>query len=261
MTTLLCSLASARRWVMFTVVSLAVAIPAIAQQPVVSSPLSADEVVERLVAMNRARAAKLTSYSDLRTYHLECHCLSHKTADMVVRIEYQAPDKKTFKIVSESGSGTVRDRVFKKLLEAEQDSMEADIQQRSAITPENYTFTLLDYKRSDAGDVYVLDAQPRTKNKYLFRGHIWVDGREFAITRIQGQPAVNPSWWTERTDFTRTYEKIGEFWLPKSNESDTKVRAFGTAKLSIDFGDYQIVSPGSIMTAVDRQRAQNQNTN
>ena len=49
---------------------------------------------------------------------------------MVVRTDYQAPDKKEFTIVSESGSGTVRDRVFKKLLEAEQESMRDENQQR-----------------------------------------------------------------------------------------------------------------------------------
>jgi hypothetical protein len=40
--------------------------------------------------------------------------------------------------------------------------------------------------------------------------------------------------WTVKTDFKRSYYKIGEFWLPESNESETKVRMFGTAVLSID---------------------------
>ena len=84
---------------------------------------SADEVMGRVVEMNDARAKALERYSSVRTYHLECHCVSHKKADMVVRTDYQAPNKKEFTIVSESGSGTVRDRVFKKLLEAEQESM------------------------------------------------------------------------------------------------------------------------------------------
>lgn len=168
---------------------------------------------------------------------------------MVVRTDYQAPNKKEFTIVSESGSGTVRDRVFKKLLEAEQESIQDENQQRSAITLENYSFQLSDYEKTDTDEFYVLDAQPRSKNKFLFRGHIWVNARDFAITRVEGQPVVSPSWWTLRTDFKRSYRKIGDFWLPESNESETKVRVFGTAVLTIEYRDYQITPVGATVAS------------
>jgi hypothetical protein len=159
---------------------------------------------------------------------------------MVVRAEYEAPNKKVFTIMSESGSGTVRSRVFKKLLEAEQESMREENQQRSAVTPDNYAFELSDYQKSDTDEFYVLEAKPRTKNKFLIRGRIWVDAKDFAITRVEGEPAVNPSWWTVKTDFKRNYQKIGNFWLPESNESETKVRILGSAVLTINYGEYQI---------------------
>ena len=233
------------RWLVRAIAFLIIGFPAVAQQANVSAPLSADEVIGRVVEMNDARAKALASYSSVRTYHLECHCVSHKKADMVVRTDYQAPNKKEFTIVSESGSGTVRDRVFKKLLEAEQESMRDENQQRSAITPENYTFQVFDYEKTDADEFYVLDAQPRSKNKFLFRGRIWVNAKDFAITRLEGEPAVNPSWWTVRTDFKRRYQKIGDFWLPESNESETKMRIFGTAALTINYGEYHITqAPG-----------------
>src|SRR5215469_15489948 len=174
-----------------TLVLLAAGIPAAAQQPIASPSLSADEVIERVVEMNKRRAKALENYTSIRSYHLECHCLSHKTADMVVRAEYDAPDKKVFTIVSESGSGTVRSRVFKKLLEAEQESMREENRERSAITPQNYTFQLADFEKSDGNEFYVLEAQPLTKNKFLFRGRIWVDEHSFAIARVEGEPAVN----------------------------------------------------------------------
>jgi len=231
---------SAAGWVVRAFVILFIGVPAVAQQVHVSAPLSADEVMGRVAQMNEVRAKALESYSGVRRYHLECHCLSHKKADMVVRIDYQAPNKKDFTIVSESGSGTVRDRVFKKLLEAEQESMRDENQQRSAITPENYAFQMSDYEKTDTDEFYVLDAQPRSKNKFLFRGRIWVNANDFAITRVEGEPAVNPSWWTIKTDFKRGYKKIDRFWLPESNESETKVRILGTAVLSIEYRDYEI---------------------
>lgn len=234
------SMNSGARWSLFTLILLLMALPAVAQQVTAPAPLTADEVINRVVKMNEVRAKALESYSSLRTYHLECHCLSHKKADMTIRANYQAPDKKEFTILSQSGSGTVRDRVFKKLLEAEQEAMQADNQQSSAITPENYTFQLSNYEKTDAEEFYVLDAQPRNKNKFLFRGQIWVNAKDFAITRVEGQPAVNPSWWTVKTEFKRSYQKVGEFWLPESNDSETKVRVFGTAVLTIEYRDYQV---------------------
>src|SRR5499425_2898037 len=163
-------------------------IPAVAQQT--SAPLSADEVIQRVVQMNEQRANSLETYTSIRSYHLDCHCLPHKTADMVVRAEYDAPNKKVFTIVSESGSGTVRSRVFKKLLEAEQESMREENQERTAITPQNYTFQLADYQKIDRDEFYVLEANPLTKNKFLFRGRLWIDAKAFAIARVEGEPAV-----------------------------------------------------------------------
>jgi hypothetical protein len=236
-----------------TLALLAVCIPAVAQQATLSAPLSADEVMQRVVQMNDHRANVLESYSRIRSYHLECHCLSHKMADMVVRAEYEAPNKKIFTIVSESGSGTVRSRVFKKLLEAEQESMHEENQQRSAITPQNYTFQLGDYQKTGGNEFYVIEARPLTKNKFLFQGRVWVDAKGFAITEVEGEPAVNPSWWTVKTDFTRSYQRIGSFWLPESNESETKVRIFGSAVLTIKYGEYQITQTHNLNPAFDAE--------
>jgi outer membrane lipoprotein-sorting protein len=230
---------------------LAVCIPAVAQQATVPAPLTADEVMRRVVQMNEHRATALESYSSTRSYHLECHCLSHKKADMVVRAAYEAPNKKVFTIVSESGSDTVRSRVFRKLLEAEQESMREENQQRSAITPQNYTFQLTDYQKIGGNEFYVLEAQPLTKNKFLFRGRIWVDAKDYAIAQVEGEPAVNPSWWTVKTDFTRSYQKIGGFWLPESNESETKVRILGRAVLTIKYGEYQITQSHNLNPPFD----------
>jgi hypothetical protein len=229
-------------------------VPAVAQQTSVSAPLTANEVMERVVEMNEVRGKALESYSSVRSYRLECHCLSRKQADMVVRVDYHAPDKKTFTILSESGSGSVRSKVFKKLLEAEEESMREENQQRSAIGPENYTFEIVNYGRIGGNEFYVLGAEPKAKNKFLFRGKIWVDGTEFAITRVEGQPAVNPSWWTLRTDFKRSYQKVGEFWLPELNESQTKVRIFGTADLCIEYGQYEITRADTLNTLSSQRK-------
>jgi outer membrane lipoprotein-sorting protein len=241
------------RWLLRSMTFLLVCLPAAAQESNVSAPLTAEQVIERVVARNELRASALETYSSIRSYHLECHCLSHKEADMVVRVDYQAPDKKEFTIVSESGSGTVRNKVFKKLLDAEQESLSEENQKRSAVSLQNYTFQLSGYQNNGTDEFYVLVAEPRNKNKFLFRGRIWVNAKDFAITRVEGQPAVNPSWWTLKTDFKRRYQKVGDFWLPVSNESETKVRIFGTAALTISYSDYQITRAREVSIASSQQ--------
>jgi hypothetical protein len=241
----------------YSLAFLVICVPTFGQQAVVSPPLAADEVMQRVMEMNEVRAKALENYSSLRSYHLECHCLSHKKADMVVRADYRAPNQKEFTIVSESGSGTVRHRVFKKLLEAEQEAMREENQQRSAITPENYTFQLSGYKKTDTDEFYVLEAKRLTKNKFLFRGRIWVNAKDFAITRVEGEPAVNPSWWTLKTDFQRSYRKVGDFWLPESNESETRVRILGTAVLTINYGEYQITEAPGVRTTSSSEKPSN----
>jgi outer membrane lipoprotein-sorting protein len=234
-----------------TLVLLSGCIAAVAQQAAVSAPLSADEVVRHVEQLNEQQANALETYTSVRTYHLECHCLSHKEADMVVRAEYKAPDKMRFVIVSESGSGTLRSHVFKKLLEAEQESLRKENQKSWAVTSKNYTFQLTDYRKIDRDEFYVLEVRPLTKNKFLFRGRIWVDAKDFGIAQVEGEPALNPSWWTVETDFKGSFQKISGFWLPVSNESKTKVRILGSAALTIKYGEYQITEAHNLKTAVD----------
>jgi hypothetical protein len=93
----------------------------------------------------------------------------------------------------------------------------------------------LDGRRS-----YVLEASPRTKNAYLFRGRIWVDAEDYAIAKIEGSPAQNPSFWIRRTVFVHHYAKFGPFWLAVSNRSETDALLFGRTDVRIDYSDYRI---------------------
>ena len=220
------------RCLLATLILLSFGVSLMGQQVTVPAPLTAAEVIQRVVESNQARAKTLEAYSSLRTYHLECHCLSHKKADMVVRTTYQAPDQKEFTIVSESGSGTVRDRVFKKLIEAEQESMREENQRRSGITPENYTFQVSDYQKTDTDEFYVLDAQPRGKNKFLFRGHIWVDAKTFRIRRIEGVPAKSPSLWIKDSYITLQFAEVNEMWITVSLDAIATVRLLGRYTLT-----------------------------
>lgn len=212
-----------------------------AQQTTVA-PLTADQVVQRMVEKNEQRAQALESYRGTRVYHLEYHGLGSRTADLVVSMTYRRPDEKKFCILSETGSDLLRGRVLKKLLEAEIEAMQADQRRQREMGPENYEFKLVANGRTSYQEFYVLEVIPRIKNKFLFRGKIWVEAKDFAVARMEGEPAKNPSWWTKRNLIHVTYEKVGEFWLPARNETNTQVRIVGRSLLTITYKDYEITA-------------------
>jgi hypothetical protein len=113
---------------------------------------------------------------------------------------------------------------------------------RLPLNEENYVFTLLDYEITSAGSLYVLSVEPRRKDKFLYAGRIWVDGEDFAVVRIEAEPAKNPSFWIKNTRIEHRYVKVNSFWLPAQNRSLTSVRFGGRADLTIKYVDYQVTS-------------------
>jgi len=97
-----------------------------------------------------------------------------------------------------------------------------------------------------AEKVYVIEATPNRKKKYLIRGTIWVDAEDFAIVRMVGVPAKNPSFWIKSVQFTHRYEKHGPFWLAVSDTSVSDARIFGTTELRIDYFDYVVNSAPTV---------------
>jgi len=215
-----------------------------AQNAFVSHPSSAgvtgDILFSRLLEHNRLRELHLQRYSVARTYQVK-NDKGKVRAESQVVLQYRAPATKEFKIVSEKGSGFVRKRVFKRLLDSEVETAAGRNRHDSSITPTNYTFELLGEEDVDGYHSFVVQAIPKRKDKYLFDGKIWIEATEFAIVKIAGQPAKNPSFWIKRVDFVRRYQKVGQFWLPLKDESTTHVRIFGTHILTIDYANYEIV--------------------
>lgn len=207
-----------------------------------SSPLSLDQILTNLEQRNAQRAAALEQFEGKRVYRMQYHGFpGDKEAEMVVRVNFQAPDSKQFTIISEAGSKFVIDHVLRKLLDGEQDAIKGSNRQAMALTRENYDFKLAGYEPSPGGGQYVLKLLPKTKNKYLYSGTIWVDAKDFAVVRIEGEPCKNPSIWIKKTDIAHRYMKVGSFWLPAENRTESSTRLGGKATLSIEYQDYKIL--------------------
>jgi hypothetical protein len=161
---------------------------------------------------------------------------------MVVEATYDHPSKKQFKIVSQTGSKLIIDRVFKRLLDSEKEAAEPEVHARTLLNRDNYDIKLTGYEASPTGGQYELTVDPKSKSKYLYRGKVWIDGTDFAVTRIDAEPAQNPSFWTKKSEIHHEYMKVGDFWLPRRNESISYIRLGGRATLTIDYKNYRIKS-------------------
>jgi hypothetical protein len=206
-----------------------------------NAPLPVEQVARKLEEKNSQRAAALDEFSSTRVYRMQYHGFpSDRDAEMVVNFTYHAPQSKEFHVVSQTGSKFVIDHVFKKLLEGEQEAANQENREHTALSRENYNFTSAGYEITPDGPQYVLNLLPKTKNKFLYRGKIWVDAKDFAVVRIEGEPARNPSFWIKKTEVRHRYIKVNDFWLPAENHTESVIRLGGRAILSIEYKDYRI---------------------
>lgn len=209
--------------------------------------LSSEQVVQRLMEKNLERAAALQHYVGKRSYRLEYHGFpASAEATMEVQVNYDAPATKHFTIVSATGSKLIQTRVFHRLLESEEQAGNASNRQHTELGPENYAFSLA----GTEGTNYVLNVEPKVESKFLYRGKIWVDGHDFAVTRIEAQPARNPSFWTTKSVIHHTYQRVDNgFYLPRENKTITSVRLGGVATLTIEYQSYQVTAAKPVALA------------
>ena len=219
---------------------------------ITTAPLSVDQVVNNLVRKDEERAQALRHYECTRVYRLSYRGFpGDREAEMTVDATYDSPSTKSFKVISQTGSKLIIDRVFKRLLESEKEAAEPEMHARTLLNRDNYDFALIGFESSaginssgvnssDQGIQYVLAVYPKARSKYVYRGKVWVDGTDFAVTRIEAEPAQNPSFWTKKSEIRHEYMKVQDFWLPRRNESVSYIRLGGRATLTIDYDNYRV---------------------
>jgi hypothetical protein len=209
--------------------------------------LTVPQIVDQLVKRNADRANALRSYRGRRLYRLDYVGFpTHLHAEMLVDLTYTAPASKEFTVVSQSGEKWIINHVFKRLLETERAAVKGENWKHTAIDNQNYNFTSGVDDGADPLCPYSLAVEPKVPSKFLFRGRVWVNAKDFAVCRIEAEPAKNPSVWIKRTDIHHVYVKVGDFWLPKENKSVSIIRLGGRATLSIEYQNYEILSAHSL---------------
>jgi hypothetical protein len=197
------------------------------------------QIFAELDAHNELRKSALHDYTVRRTYQV-VDLKGKVHAEEIGRMEFHAPDKKEFVVTSETGSGMIRRMALNQLISSEIEAAAGKEHHDSSLSPENYSLDLLGEQQVGSYRCFVAQAVPKRKDKYLFEGRVWIDVEDYAVVRIEGHPAKKLSFWIQRADFVRQYQKIGSFWLPRRDETFVQVRVYGKKVLTIDHRDYVV---------------------
>ena len=203
-----------------------------------STPVpSAEDLLAKMMQFDAQRQSDLTGYTATRRY---VAVNKKRHAEMVVHVYCGSDGAKQFTILSEEGSGSIRKHVFQKLLSEETEASRRGTRNSNRLTPANYDFQVVGQETLPTGKAYVLAVSPKTANKYLIDGRIWVDANDYSIVRIEGQPARNPSFWVRNVHFVHTYQRVGQFWFASSTDTTSQIRIFGDSELTIENTDYKL---------------------
>jgi hypothetical protein len=198
-----------------------------------------EEIFAELMRRNELRNEALRSYTVERSYAVT-DPKGKVHAQKTVRLDYRAPDTKSFVTISEKGSAVVRRLVLNRLMESETEAASGKSHRDSTINTANYTFALLGEQDLGGNHCFVVQATPTRSDKYLFDGRVWIDAQDYAVVQIVGHPAKKLSVWVDKADFVRRYQKIGDFWLPLKDETSVHIRFYGRKILTIDHERYAI---------------------
>jgi hypothetical protein len=211
---------------------------------------SVDGILDRMKAHDEWQQRYLIEYRVQRKFYA-ANLRFKEDATLEIRTTFHRPDTLDSQVVRAEGSKFIRERVFDKILEAENETRSTLAREQNDIGSANYRFGYLGQQDCGGRKCYRLGITPRRKDKYLIEGQIWIDAEDWGIVRVQGSPAKRPSFWTRQTQIDRRFKRIEAMWLDDSLESTSEILIAGRSILKIQYSyeaiqtDPQYVSPVS----------------
>ena len=151
---------------------------------------------------------------------------------MEVQTEFDPASCMRFEILAEGGSGLIRSRILRKLLDEEQELIARDAAASVAVDAANYSFAA---NGVTADGLARITLQPRRRERALIEGEMFLLPEQGTLVRIEGRLARNPSFWMKKVDVTRSYARINGVLVPTSLDSTAQMRFFGRSSLRMTY--------------------------
>ena len=148
-----------------------------------------------------------------------------------VETEFNAARGLSYHVTAEGGSGYIRSRVLRSLLDAEQNLIARGDSASVALSTDNYQLTP---NGIDAQGLAFIDMRPLRKDRSLITGGMFLtmDG---TLVRVEGRLAKNPSFWVSRVNVVRTYRRLNGVPMPVSLDTTAQLRLFGSSALRMTY--------------------------
>jgi hypothetical protein len=136
-----------------------------------------------------------------------------------------------YEVTAEGGSGFIRSRVLRSLLDEEQKLMARGGSAAVAMTTDNYEFTP---EGVEEDGVAVVAIRPLRQDRSLIAGRMFltIDGD---LLRIEGRLARNPSFWVTRVNVVRSFQRINGVLMPVALDTTAQLRLLGSSVLRMTY--------------------------
>lgn len=193
------------------------------------TPSDLGSILQRLEMVQSQDPAQSRPYEVTRAYKVFQGDEKQSSSAATVRINFVPPATKTYRITQASGQSR-GEKMVRELLDQEVEA--AKKHRESEISRANYDFVFLRQDKLRGLDEYVIRIIPKRKERYLFRGQIWVDTTSFRIQRLEGVPAKNPSFWITGVHITMQFGEVRGLWIPISFDAIATIRFLGQFTIS-----------------------------
>jgi hypothetical protein len=143
-----------------------------------------------------------------------------------------------YRIAAEGGSESIRDKVFRALLDREQKALKSGRPNHAALVPSNYIFA---DEIFPSDGLAKLGVTARRKDVLLVNGSIYLKPEDGDLVRLEGRLAKSPSFWTRRVDIVRRYRRLEGARVPVALESVADVMIYGKSTLTMTY-EYESIN-------------------
>lgn len=150
--------------------------------------------MQSLAETSERDSGRLRSRKVTRDYKIFRHGDKEPVSEVTAEIRFVSDGESTYEVTHATGSSR-GEKVVRKILARE--TKLTTKEHYSEITSQNYQFSFVRQENLNGHAAYILRLTPRKKDRRLLRGLIWVDANTLRIWKIEGTPAVKPSWWVK----------------------------------------------------------------
>ena len=155
---------------------------------------------------------------------------------MNVQTHFTVASGLLYEVIGEGGSGYIRSRILRSMLDEEQQTIARGAGPTVAISTDNYRFAP---EGLNAEGLAVVGMRPLRKGRNLIAGRMLLT-MNGDLLRIEGRLVKNPSFWVTRAELVRVYQRINGVLMPVSLETSAQLRLLGSSTLRMTYQYSQI---------------------